>query len=320
MIGAIRAPLPAERPDLARTATAPAVLHHDDEPGGWEQERRQARRGRVLLVAAGLAAAAAVVAVAVVLPADGDGGGRVETDIPPAGEDDPGTTTTGDPTSSSTTEPPTTTIGGAPETTGPGAGTDPGDLPMGTPLEGFVPSGEVRRAELRYPLADQDGLDVPLDRLGRVAEVVAVNGSPEVWAADDGEEIALEIRADWLIGFGSGIEGTPRQLQTHWMVSAVEAQFIVWGVVPSDVRSVSVFLTDGGFETTGTVPVGSPEMASRVFAVILPQGAFIEGVAGERADGSVALAGTHMEESLEQFTMHHPNRMEWTGFIPVVQH
>jgi len=326
MFGAIPAPVPDELPD--RSPVAPVgVLRYDDEPGGWADERRRTRRHRRLLAAtAGVAAAAAALATAVILPGNDD---RVETDTPPAGE---GTTTTDDPTSS-TTQPTTTTSTTTPTeategtgTTGTGTGIaatevpDYDSIPMGEALTTFVPSGEVRRAEIRSPLADQEGLDVPLDRLELVASLVAARGAPEIWAADDGEEIAIEIRADWLVGYGSGIEGTPQQLESHWMVSAVDNQFVVWGVVTDDIETVSVYLTGDGVETVPTTALGPPELRSRVFAVILPQGAYIENVAGERADGSVFLSGAHLEESLEQFTMHHPNRQEWTGFIPVVVH
>jgi hypothetical protein len=331
MIGAIPAPVPDELPDPRTTPVTPVTaLRYDDEPGGWAQEHRRTRR-RLVAATAGVAAAAAALAAAVILP-DG-GGGRVETETPPAGED---TTTTDDPTSSTTrpttTTTTTTTTTSPTGTTGTGTGTGTGagiaptevpdydSIPMGQALTSFVPSGEVRRAELRAPLADQEGLDVPLDRLELVTSVVAGRGSPEIWAADDGEEIAIEIRAEWLTGYGSGIEGTPRQLQSHWMVSAVDNQFVVWGVVADDIETVSVYLTDDGVESVPTTAIGPPELQSRVFAVILPPLAYIENVAGERADGSVFLSGAHLEESLQQFTMHHPNRQEWTGFIPVVVH
>ena len=133
-------------------------------------------------------------------------------------------------------------------------------------------------------------------------------------------EIAVQLVAPWVIGFGSGIEGTPRQLQTHWMVSAIDAQFIVWGIVPSDIREVTVYTSEGDPVSVGTVPVGPPEMASAAFAVVLPERGLIEGMSGQLADGTVSLAGTKLDESLTQFRRHSPLNLEWTGFVPVVQH
>jgi hypothetical protein len=177
----------------------------------------------------------------------------------------------------------------------------------------------VRPAEVRG-LLDPATSDVPLDRLADAVQIVSGAWRATLQVADDGHEFAMQLTAPGDIGFGSGIEGTPHQLQTHWMVNAITNRFVVWGLVPSDIASVTITTKDGEALGADTVPVGPAEMQSRAFAVILPQRAYIDGVSGELADGSVALAGVELEASLTQFQQHSPLLLEWTGFIPVVRH
>jgi hypothetical protein len=147
----------------------------------------------------------------------------------------------------------------------------------------------------------------------------AVNGPVTLQAATDGQAVGMQLSAPWLTGFGPGIEGTPRELQRYWMVSTVDNQHVVWGIASNEVRQADVYLTDGQVVSTDTVafPAGT---GTSVFAVVLPQLAEIEGLAGVRADGSVFLAGSRVQESLAQVSQPGPHLREWTAFVPMVVH
>ena len=297
MFGVVEITPPEEMPDLTTTTLIP--LDGGGSPGHRPPRRR---RRNVALAAAAVAAVAAVVVAVVVVPGLSSDD-RVSTTTPSTTA--PSTTDSTVPATTSSTAPP-----GPDGTEGTTGGSVAGDWPG---------SGEVRAAEIRG-LLDPATSDVPLDRLADVVELPESYWPVILQAADDGHEIALQLTAPGDTGFGSGIEGTPQQLQTHWMVNAVVNRFVVWGLVPSDVASVTISTKDGASFGADTVPVGPSELQSRAFAVILPQLAYIDGVSGELADGTVSLAGVELEASLVQFQQHSPFLLEWTGFIPVVQH
>jgi hypothetical protein len=261
------------------------------EPAGRPPRReRHPRRPRTLLLAgAGLAAAAAVAVALLVVP-DRSSPNRVSTEGPSS----PSSTTTTAPTTT-TSSTPTTAPRETTTSTTTAAPTEPG----------------LRPAEMLAGLELEGLTDVVTDE--------AVNGPVTLQVATDGQAVAMQLSAPWLTGFGPGIEGTPRELQSYWMVSTVDNQHVVWGIASNEVRQADVYLTDGQVVSTDTVafPAG---MGTRVFAVVLPQLAEIEGVAGVRADGSVFLAGSRVQESLAQVSQPGPHLREWTAFIPMVVH
>jgi hypothetical protein len=271
------------------------------EPAGRppRRERHRRRPRTVVLAGAGLAAAAAI-AVAVLVVPDRSSPDRVSTEGPSTTTTTTAPTTT--PSSTSTTAPrdTTTTTGESPSSTTTSTTSSPPPTEPG-----------LRPAEI-LPALDPTGLtDVVTDQ--------AVNGPVTLQAGAGGRQVAMQLSAPWLTGFGPGIEGTARELQAYWMVSTVDNQHVVWGLASDEIRQVDVYLTDGQVVSTDTVAF-PPGAGTRAFAVVLPQLAEIEGLAGARADGSVFLAGSRVEESLAQVSQPGPHLREWTAFVPMVVH
>jgi hypothetical protein len=250
-----------------------------------------------MLAGAGLAAAAAIAVALLVVP-----------------DDSPERTSTEGPSTTTTTTAPETTTSTSPSTTA-DTTTTTGEPPSSSTTSTTPPpptEPALRPAERLPALDTATGLtDVVTDE--------AVNGPVTLQAATDGQAVAMQLSAPWLTGFGPGIEGTPRQLESYWMVSTVDNQHVVWGLASEQVRRVDVYLTDGQVVSTDTVrlPLGR---GTGVFAVVLPQLTEIENVAGARSDGAVFLAGSRVEESLEQISQPGPHLREWTAFIPMVVH
>lgn len=259
---------------------------------------RRRRRPRTLMLAgAGLAAAAAIAVALLVVPDDPPE--RTSTDGPSTT-----TSTTAPATSSSSTS---TT---ADTTTTSTTSSSTSSTTSTTPPPPTEPA--LRPAERLPGLGPATGLtDVVTDQ--------AVSGPVTLQAASDGQQMAMQLSAPWLTGFGPGIEGTIRELETYWMVSTVDNQHVVWGVASAEVRRVDVYLTDGDVVSTDTVAF-PPGTGTSVFAIVLPELAEIENLAGSRADGSVFLAGSRVEESLEQVSQPGPHLREWTAFVPMVVH
>ncbi|HEV7759996.1 MAG TPA: hypothetical protein VGO78_13440 [Acidimicrobiales bacterium] len=300
MFGVIEVTRPEERPTGETTVVA-LDTWESDPLGGRGGARR--RRHRLLAVAAVVAVAAAVVAV-VVLP------DRMSSDDVSTTE--PSATTSSSTTTSSTTSTTSTTSSGGPVTvTSPEGAVSP--VPGGD-VDGVV----VRDAEMLDAL-DPATTVLPLDQLRDVATVEG-NGPATLQVVDDGTRIGLQLSSTWAVGFSPSVEGTPHELERYWMVSAMDNQFMVWGLVPGDVARVTVFTEDGQQVSAQTLPVGAPEVQVRAFVLILPPLAYIGGMSGERDDGTPVLAGTEIESSLVRFQQHSPMLKEWTGFVPVVQH
>jgi hypothetical protein len=276
----------------------PATVPAGGTAGRSPRPGRHPRRSRTLVLAgAGLAAAAAVAAAVLVLP-DGSSPDRVSTNGPSTTTTTTAPTTTSSSTST-TADTTTTTTAQAPSSTTSTTTTPPATEPS------------LRPAEI-LPVGAFDGLaDVVTDQ--------AVNGPVTLQAGTDGQAVALQLSAPWLTGFGPGLDGSIRELEAYWMVSTVDNQHVVWGIVPDEIRQVDVYLTDGQVVSTDTVAF-PPGMGTSVFAIVLPQLAEIVGLAGVRADGSVFLAGSRVQESLAQVSQPSPRLREWTAFIPMVVH
>lgn len=303
LLDAIEVTVP-DRPPTAEPTALPTPGHRSPRPGRYPRPRRT-----LVLAGAGLGAAAALAVALLVVP-DRSSPGRTSTDGPSTGgptTDGPSTTSTPATTSPSTTAPRGTTTTSEPP-------------PSSTTSTAATPPTEpaLRPAEI-LPALDPATSRVPLDRLSDVVTDQAVNGPVTLQAATDGRLVAMQLSAPWLTGFGPGIEGTPRELETYWMVSTVDNQHVAWGIAPGEVRRVDVYLTDGEVVSTDTVdaPTGTE---TSMFAIVLPQLAEIENLAGVRADGSVLLAGSRVPESLAQITQPGPHLREWTAFVPMVVH
>ena len=301
LLDAIEVTVP-DRPPVAEPAALATPRHGSPRHEPPRLGRRPRPRRTLVLAGTGLAAAAAV-AVAVLVVPDRSSPERTST------EGSSTTTTTSAPT---TTSPSTTAPQETTTTTGP--------PPSSTTSTAASPPTEpaLRPAEMLPPL-DPATSRVPLDGLSDVVTDQAVNGPVTLQAATDGRLVAMQLSAPWLAGFGPGIEGTPRELETYWMVSTVDNQHVVWGIAPAEVDRVDVYLTDGDVVSADTVdaPAGA---ATRMFTAVLPELAEIENLAGVRADGSVLLAGSRVQESLAQITHPGPHLREWTAFVPMVMH
>jgi hypothetical protein len=297
LLDAIEVTVP-DRPPTAKPALAPPTPgHRSPRPG-----RHPRRRRTLVLAGAGLAAVAAIAVALIVVP-DRSSPERMSTDGPS------NTTTTSTP---ATTSPSTTATQDTPTTSE--------APPSSTTSTTATPAKEpaLRPAEI-LPALDPATSRVPLDRMSDVMTDQAVNGPVTLQAATDGRLVAMQLSAPWLTGFGPGIEGTPRELQRYLMVSTVDNQHVAWGIAPDEVRRVDVYLTDGEVVSTDTVdaPAG---IGTSMFAIVLPQLAEIENLVGVRADSSVFLAGSRIQESLAQITQPGPHLREWTAFVPMVVH
>jgi hypothetical protein len=301
MFGVIAITRPEELPDM--TTTLVPLDARGSDPLDPLGEGGGARRRHRLLAAAAAVAVAAAVAAVVVLP-DRMSSDRVSTTVPPT----TAPPTTAPPTTSTTT---TTSSGGPVTVTSPDGAVSP--VP-GADVEGAV----VREAEMLDAL-DPATSDLPLDQLRDVATVDG-NGPATLQVVDDGTRIGLQLSSTWAVGFSPSVQGTPHELERYWMVSAMDNQFMVWGLVPGDVARVTVFTEDGQQVSAETLPVGAPAMEARAFVLILPPLAYIGGMSGERDDGTPVLAGTEIDASLVRFQEHSPLLKEWTGFVPIVQH
>jgi hypothetical protein len=98
-------------------------------------------------------------------------------------------------------------------------------------------------------------------------------------------------------------EDTPDRLAQQWRVSSADGRHVVWGYTPADVTQLLV--TVGGGEAGGgtvvpvpTVPAPVAGVDGRVFAAALPAGATVQAIDGRRADGTIALAGADVAQSV----------------------
>jgi hypothetical protein len=300
LLDAIEVTVP-DRPPAAEPAAPP--LRHGQH-GQHGRHGRHRRRPRTLMLAgAGLAAAAAIAVALLVVPDDSPE--RTSTEGPST------TTTTTAP--ETTTSPSTSTTADTTTTTGEPPSSSTTSTTIAPPTE-----PTLRRAE-RLPPLDPATSRVPLDGLTDVAADDSANGSVTLQAAGEGDLLAMRLSAPWLTGFEPGIEGTRRELETYWMVSTVYNQHVVWGVASDEVRRVDVYLTDGQVVSADTVDFPQGGVTS-MFVIVLPQLATIENLAGIRADGSVLLAGSQVEESQAQISQWGRHLQEWTAFIPMVVH
>ncbi len=279
------------------------VPQPDAVPTTRARHRRGPGRTVVWAAVAGVAAVVAAVTFVVTRPADRDG---VSTEPPSPTPSAP--TTTDSPPDTTTTSETTGTTTTA--TTGP-------------PESGTPDTDTSRTAAYLGPL-DPATSSVPLDRLADLTSVTTAAGevvSLQVAAA--GERMAMQVigSPDAPLGrFAQGVDGTFLDLAQWWMVSTVDAQHLVWGVAGGDIASVTVYTTDGRAVSGTTVPVDAPELDAVVFAVLLPEGALIEGMSGNLADGAVRLAGDDVAASLVYKRQHGPSQREYTAFVPVVTH
>ena len=288
MLGALE----VTRPDGVPTTASPRPT-----PVRFETAR-QRRRGRLLAAgAAGLVAAAAAAVAVVVLAPDTTGD---DVEIGPAGSDEPAPTPTSPPPSGVTPDTDDTD-----DDPGTGSGTTTVTEAPPPPADGETPTPEG-----------------PVE----LVEGQAVNGPVTLLGSSDGAgELTLQLQAPWLTGFGHEVAGTRVELQRNWLVAAVDNQFVVWGLVSSDIARVTIYTNDSQGEMAETVSaatVGVPleSDGARAFVVVLPELALIRSMSGDRADGSVYLAGTELDTALAEFQQHSPLLREKLAYVPVVVH
>jgi hypothetical protein len=159
---------------------------------------------------------------------------------------------------------------------------------------------------------------VPVDQLTALTSVVSASGQTvSLRAATSGDVVGLQLGASFP-GYDQAVEGGPHELEQWWMVSNIDNQHLVWGLAPAAITGVDVYLDGGGVVSGPTFPIAS-DPASVAFLVVLPELAQIEGLAGVAGE-EVRLAGAEVATSLERISEPSPHLLEWTAFVPMVQH